>query len=287
MHIPVLKKEVLHFLNPKKNENFVDCTAGGGGHTRAVLEKNKPSGKVLAIEWDADLYRALKEEGLERVVLANESYTRLKDIVRGKDFFPVNGVLFDLGFSSFHVEKSGRGFSFMRDEPLDMRYNKDNPLTAGEIVNNYKKKDIVYILKKWGGERYAEEIAAKIESFREKKPIESTLELVGIVEKAVPGTYKRKKKIHCATKTFQALRIAVNGELLGLESAIKQALEVVEKGGRIVVICFHEGEEEIIRKFLRLPDISVLTHRPIRPSKEEVSRNIRSRSAKLYAAVKN
>ncbi len=287
MHIPVLKEEVVHFLNPKKDENFIDCTAGGGGHLEAVLEKNGPNGKVLAFEWDEEVYELLKKKNHERLVLVNDSYTLLKEVAEKKGFNAVDGILFDLGFSSYHIDESKRGFSFMYDEPLDMRYNKDNPLTAYEIINYYKKKDLLYILKEYGDEDYAEEIIDEVIKTREVKKIETTQDLVEIIESTIPKFYKKKQKINCATKTFQALRIAVNGELLGFKSALYQSVEVLKKGGRLVVICFHSKEEKILKSFFSKVSMNILTEKPITPSKEEVEYNIRSRSAKLYSAVKN
>jgi 16S rRNA (cytosine1402-N4)-methyltransferase len=286
MHIPVLKEEVLHFLNPKENENFIDCTAGFGGHSLSILEKNGPEGKVLGFEWDEDVYNTLKEKESERFIVVNESYTQIEEVVEEKKFSKVSGVLFDLGFSSFHVDKSQRGFSFMREEKLDMRYNENNPLTAYEIVNKYKEKDILHILEKWGEEDYAREIVEKIIFKRKERPIETTTQLAKIVESSIPKHYKDRKKINPATKTFQALRIAVNGELLGLTATLPLAYDVLERGGRMVIICFHGGEEKIVKNFFRSSNISNLTPKPIIPKKEEVIKNIRSRSAKLFAAIK-
>jgi 16S rRNA (cytosine1402-N4)-methyltransferase len=286
MHVPVLKEEVLHFLNPKENENFIDCTAGFGGHSLSILEKNGPEGKVLGFEWDEDVYNTLKEKESERFIVVNESYTQIKEVVEETKFSKVSGVLFDLGFSSFHVDKSQRGFSFMREEKLDMRYNGNNPLTAYEIVNKYKEKDILHILEKWGEEDYAREIVEKIIFKRKERPIETTTQLAKIVESSIPKHYKDRKKINPATKTFQALRIAVNGELLGLTATLPLAYDVLERGGRMVIICFHGGEEKIVKNFFRSSNISNLTPKPIIPKKEEVIKNIRSRSAKLFAAIK-
>jgi 16S rRNA (cytosine1402-N4)-methyltransferase len=286
MHIPVLKEEVLHFLNPKENENFIDCTTGFGGHALSILEKNGPEGKVLAMEWDEELYDLLKEKESKRFIPVNESYTQLKDVVEEKGFSPVSGILFDLGFSSFHVDESGRGFSFMRKERLDMRYNKNNPLTAYEIVNKYKEKDILYILQKWGEEEYAKDITEAIIRERKEKLIETTKELAEIIEQSIPRYYQKKQKINPSTKTFQALRIAVNGELIGLTATLPMALDVLEKGGKLVMICFHGGEEKIVKNFIRSANVSSLTLKPIVPTQEEINNNIRSRSAKLFAVVK-
>jgi 16S rRNA (cytosine1402-N4)-methyltransferase len=286
MHIPVLKNEVLHFLDPQKGENFVDCTAGEGGYSEAILEKNSPDGKVLALEWDEEVYRSLKNKESERFVIVNESYTTIKEVVEEKKISPISGVVFDLGFSSFHVDKSGRGFSFMRDELLDMRYNKNNPVTAYDVVNKYKEKDLLYILKKWGEEDFYKEVTRMIIEEREKSPIETTQDLVKVIDMAIPDIYKKKQKINFATKTFQAIRIAVNGEILGVEYALPQALDVLKEGGKLVVVCFHGGEEKIVRSFFKSSNIKMLTESPVTPSQEEVFKNFRSRSAKLYAGVK-
>ncbi len=288
MHIPVLKEEVLQFLKPEKDQNFIDCTAGEGGHVEAILEKNGPKGKVLAIEWDEEIYALLKEKENEnkRIVAVNDSYTLIDEIVKEKNFFPVSGILFDLGFCSFHIDESKRGFSFMRDEFLDMRYNKNNPLTAYEIVNKYKEKDIAYILKKWGEEEFAEDIAKKIVLLREKKPIKTTKDLAEIIRSSLSKKSVKKKRIDDVTKTFQAIRIAVNGEILGFKAALPRALEVLERGGKMVVICFHGGEEKVLLDFFRKAKVKLITPKPIIPNKKEINKNIRARSAKLYAAVK-
>ncbi len=285
MHTSVLVDEVLHFLKPESNGNFIDCTAGSGGHSKSILGKTEPKGKVLAFEWDKDLYKLLKKKEDKRFSVVNESYTNLKEVVDREAFYPVNGILFDLGFSSFHVDESKRGFSFMRDEVLDMRYNREILLTAKEIVNKAKEKDLFYILKNYGEEEYAGRIAKKIVFRRENKPIKNTGDLVKIVESAVPEEYK-ERRIHCATKTFQAIRIAVNAELLNLKAALPQALEILEKGGRIVVICFHGGEEEIVKSFFKKSNVEIITKSPTNPAEEEINKNVRSRSAKLYAVTK-
>jgi len=285
MHVPVLLEEVVDFLKTKSNENFIDCTAGGGGHARRLLEETRPSGKVLAFEWDKALYKLLKKEESERFTVVNESYTEIKDVVEEEEFSPVSGILFDLGFSSFHVEESGRGFSFMRDEPLDMRYNEDVLLTAKDIVNHQKEKDIIHILKDYSGEKYAKKIASAIVKKRKEKEIRTTGDLVSIVEEAVPEKYK-KERIHCATRTFQALRVAVNAEIPGIKATLPLALDVLKEEGRIAIICFHGGEEKVVRDFAGKRKGMVTLRGPIRPKQEEINHNIRSRSAKLYGIIK-
>lgn len=309
MHIPVLQKEVLKYLDPKPNENFIDCTIGQGGHALAILEKNGPKGKVLGIEWDSEIIQCLKPDVKhllleKRLILVCDNFVNLEKIVKKQNFKPVSGILFDLGMSSWHLEQSGRGFSFLRNEPLIMRYNWKSTkssllyssklsagfggnLTAAEIVDFWPEKEIERILKEYGEERFAKKIAREIVREREKKPIKTTFQLGEIIKKAVPKNYERGR-IHPATRTFQALRIAVNDELNNLKKALPQALEVLEPGGSLVVISFHSLEARIIKNFLNENSqkglLKILTKKPIRPSPEEIKVNPRSRSAKLRTA---
>lgn len=310
MHIPVLQKEVLQYLDPKPNENFIDATIDGGGHTAAILQKNGPHGKILGIELDTEIYQKLRSRIAEfpisnfqfpnRLILVNDSYTNLKKIIEKYKFGQVSGILFDLGMSSWHLEESGRGFTFMKDEPLDMRYNPENPLTplevkdsrrkfqknkpltgltAEKIVNEYSQEEIEKILKEYGEERFAKKIAKRIV---QERPIKTTFQLKDII----PG---KRTRIHPATRTFQALRIAVNDELNNLKEALPQTIEVLEKGGRIIIISFHSLEDRIVKNFFKeaSPDrLKILTKKPIIPSSEEIKINPRCRSAKLRAALK-
>ena len=298
IHISVLQKEVLKYLDPKPNKNFIDCTIGEGGHTNAILKENKPNGKVLGIDWDTEIIKkfelqvpSYKLQG--RVILVNDSYINLKEIVEKYNFGPIQGILFDIGMSSWHLEKSKRGFSFLRDEPLDMRYGikaqgfKDN-LTAEEIINEWPQQEIGKILKEYGEERFAERIAKEIIEQRKIKPIKTTFQLVEIIKKAVPFRYQRAR-IHPATRTFQALRIAVNDELNNLKKVLPQAIEVLAPEGRIVIISFHSLEDRIVKNFfkeLSSDKLKILTKKPIRASQKEIKINPRSRSAKLRAAIK-
>jgi len=292
-HIPVLQKEVLEYFDQKPNENFIDCTIGEGGHTLAILEKNGPKGKVLGIEWDPELYKKLSRSDLDRLkarlILVNDNFANLEGIAKSQKFRSVSGILFDLGMSSWHLEESGRGFSFQKKEPLDMRYNPQNPLTAEKIVNYWSALEIEKILEIHGEERFSKQIAKYIISFREVKPIKTTSQLVEIIKKATPDWYHRRK-IHPATKTFQALRIAVNDELNNLEKALPKALNILKPGGRIVAISFQSLEDRIIKNFLKEKAkeniLKILTKKPIKPSLEEIKINPRSRSAKLRAAEK-
>lgn len=291
MHLPVMKAEVIKLLDPQPDENFVDCTLGEGGHSLAILEKNKPNGKVLGIDFDPEILEKARHkiEGAgyaERLILVCDNFVNLSLIVKKYNFTRVSGVLFDLGLSSWHLEASGRGFSFLRNELLDMRYSHENQLTAEFIVNYWSLKEIEKILRIYGQERFSRRIAEEIVKSR---PLKTTSDLVMAVERATPTWYHRKK-IHCATKTFQALRIAVNNELENLEKALPQALELMDSGGRLVVMAFHSLEDRIVKNFLRDNSkrgaVEILTKKPVRPSMAEVAENPRSRSARLRAAIK-
>jgi len=297
IHKPVLIKEVLKYLNVGPNKNFIDATIGEGGHALAILEKSRPNGKVLGIDWDPEQIKNCKvrtQKFKERIILVHGSYGNLKKILEKVRFGPVHGILLDLGMSSWHIERSGRGFTFRKNEPLDMRYNSDverkeknnDYLTAQEIINRYSENEIEKILKEYGEERFARRIAKRIVTERKRRPIKSTIDLVEIIKKAVPPAYRRKR-IHYATRTFQALRIAVNNELDNLKKVLPQAVKTLEKGGRLVVISFHSLEDRIVKRFFRECDeIKILTKKVVIPSKEEIKNNPRSRSAKLRAGEK-
>lgn len=292
LHFPVMKEEVIQHLNPKPCENFVDCTVGEGGHAMAILERNGPNGKVLGVDSDPALIERLKLKikGTsydKRLILVCDNFANLNSIIERHGFGRISGVLFDLGLSSWHLEESRRGFSFLRDEPLDMRYNpQQNTPTAEAILNYWSAKDIERVLRVYGEERFSRRIAEEIVKAR---PLKTTVDLVMAVERATPAWYHRRR-IHFATKTFQALRIAVNGELESLEKALPQAVNIMKSGGRLVVIAFHSLEDRIVKNFMRNKAkegvLKILTKKPLRPSKEEIAKNPRSRSARLRAALK-
>lgn len=294
IHTPVLTKEVIKYLDPKPNENFIDCTVGQGGHTKLILEKTVPGGKVLGIDADPQQIENSKlqlENFKERIILINDSYSNLKDVIEKTNFEPVNGILLDLGMSSEQLAESERGFSFQKDELLDMRYdNKNqNELTAEKIINEWKQADIEEILKEYGEERFARQIANKIIEERKVKEIKSTFQLVEVIKKAVPVKFQFGR-IHCATRVFQALRITVNDELNNLIKVLPQIISVLSPGGRIVIISFHSLEDRIVKNFFKEKDkdkaIKILTKKPITADFEELRENSRSRSAKLRAAIK-
>ena len=291
MHIPVLTDEVIEYLDPKPNKNFIDATLGNGGHTIALLKKIAPKGKVLALDLDSDAIVRVKEKAKQakvqtRLQMVEENFSNIAKVARASKFKPVHGILFDLGLSLNQLQSSGRGFTFQKSEPLDMRYSKENPTTAEKIVNFWSKRDLEYILKEYGEEEFSKEIAQAIIQARVIKEITKTNQLVDIVRKATPKWYSTKK-IHPATKTFQALRMAVNQELENLKIALLKSVELLENQGILVVISFHSLEDRIVKNFfLSNPQLLVLTKKPVVAQEKEIKQNPRARSAKLRAARK-
>ena len=292
MHIPVLQKEVIKYLDPKPNENFIDATIGGGGHASELLQRIAPRGKGLGIDWTQEAIQGIKKN--PNLILICDNFANLAEIVKQNKFNKVKGILLDLGYSSWHLEESGRGFSFQKKELLDMRYNAQNQLTAEKIVNFWSKFEIERILREYGEERFAENIAQGIIEERKSKAIQTTSQLVEIISRAVPRGYLHGR-IHFATRTFQALRIAVNDELSNIEKVLPQALQVLELGGRIAVISFHSLEDRIVKNFFSAyakgyggqeKQIEILTKKPIVPNWQEIKINARARSAKLRVAIK-
>jgi 16S rRNA (cytosine1402-N4)-methyltransferase len=291
IHIPVLQKEVIQYLNPKPDENFIDATIGGAGHSLEILKRTKPNGKILGIDADPEQIENIKNKILDdRLILENDSYINLEDIIKKHDFRPVDGILFDLGMSSWHLEDSRRGFSFQKDEPLNMRYDgKDQgELTAEYIINKWQEKEIAMILKEYGDERFSGKIAREIIRARKNKKIKTTFQLIEIIQKSIPVWYQ-KKRIHFATRTFQALRIAANDEFGNIKKGLEQAVKSLGKGARIVIISFHSSEDRIVKLFFKEKEkqglIKIETKKPIIPCFEEIKVNKRSRSAKLRAAT--
>lgn len=289
MHTPVLLNEVLEMLAPKPGENFIDATVNGGGHAKAIFEKVAPDGRVMGMDWDNDVIEKLRAENLPNLVVVNASYTTLTRAAAENDFTEVNGVLFDLGMSNWHIEESGRGFSFMRDEPLDMRFDKAEGISAAEFVGQSSEADLERIISEYGEERFAPAIARAIIQSRQKEPIERTGQLVEIIKQAVPSWYLRQRT-HCATKTFQAVRIAVNHEFENIENGIDQAIELVVTGGRVAVITFHSLEDRLVKNIFKKKvaegSVSLINKKAIKPSWTEVVSNRKARSAKLRVVCK-
>jgi len=299
-HEPVMLEECISALQVQRGGRYIDCTVGGGGHAAAILEESSPGGRLIGIDADPHAIRVargkLKPYGKD-AILVNENFKYLENICTRHGFSPVNGVLFDLGMSSLQLEGAGRGFSFRQDSPLDMRFSDRQDLTAADIVNTYPEVELAQLLYRYGEEQRNRQIARCIV---ERRPLGTTQELARVVEQAVGGT---RGRIHPATKTFQALRIAVNHELENLELALEQAVNLLGNGGRIVVISFHSLEDRLVKGFFRreaqwcicppgmpacicghTPRLKVLSKKVFRPSPVEVQTNPRSRSARMRVA---
>jgi 16S rRNA (cytosine1402-N4)-methyltransferase len=300
--------EVLKFLQPGPGGNYIDGTVGGGGHTEAILEQSAPDGRVLGIDADIQALARVRERLSRwvsdgRLVLVHGNFAELARIVHEAGFVSIQGVLLDLGFSSDQMDDPERGFSFSVDSPLDMRLDQSQPVTAADLVNSASEQELADILWRYADERRARQIARRIVQERARSPITRTAQLAALAAAGVP--YKRGT-IHPATRTFQALRIAVNHELERLEAALPQILEVLKRGGeggRMVIISFHSLEDRLVKEFMRReatdclcpPHVPVcvcghkaslrlLTPKPITPTAQEIITNPRARSAKLRAA---
>ncbi|MDD4062726.1 MAG: 16S rRNA (cytosine(1402)-N(4))-methyltransferase RsmH [Candidatus Pacebacteria bacterium] len=286
MHTPVLKEEILQFLDIKPNQNFIDCTAGEGGHTLAILEKNGPKGKVLAIDRDIRNISLVEDKAKgagfkDRLVAVNGSYVDLASIVKKNNFNNISGIVFDLGLSSWHIDDSGRGFTFTKNEFLDMRYSTENGITAWEIVNYWSEEDISFILFNYGEENMAKKIAKEIVDVRKINKINKADELSDIV-------YRITKSRKASARVFQALRIAVNDELENISRVLPVAFDLLEQNGKLVAISFHSLEDRIVKSFFKeiSDNAEILTKKPIVPSIKELKNNLRSRSAKLRILIK-
>jgi len=295
MHKPVLLKDAIEYLDPKPGENFMDCTIGEAGHSLAILEKIKPEGKVLGIDINYDSLQKIKAR--EGLILARGNFKNLKTIAEENNFKKINGILFDLGLSSWQIEESGKGFTFKKDEPLNMILNGGQVVTAQEIINTWPEESLLEIFKNYGEERFARRIVQRIVQQRKIAPIKTTLRLFEIIKKSIPFSKTRRgrpasrrgKVERVAARIFQALRIVVNDELENLKSALSQALEILDNKGRIVVISFHSLEDGIVKRFFKEKEkegkLQILTAKPITAGEAEIRDNPRSRSAKLRAAM--
>src|SRR3989338_3744666 len=296
-HVPVLLNEILEALQPKPGKKFIDATANGGGHVQALLERGA---EVLAIEWDEQLAKALNSKlqalGFKTPVV-HDSYVNIVAIAKEHGFDQCDGVLFDLGFSSWQIEEAGRGLSFMRDEFLNMRYNvassekreAQNTETAADILNGWSEQELADIFKEYGEERFDGRIAHAIVQARQKSAISRTFQLIEIVREAVPHRY-RQGRIHVATRIFQALRIAVNHEFENLKAGIEGAVNILRNEGRLAIISFHSLEDRIVKqefkKMSELNMINIINKKVIQASREEIMANRRARSAKLRVIEK-
>ena len=290
-HAPVLLNESIKFLRPDKGRAFIDATVDGGGHARAILSAMDKKAVLVGVDRDERMLARLEKElGKDRrLKLVCGNFRDLAKLAREFSGF-YDGIIFDLGLSSIQLESSGRGFSFRKDEPLYMTYEarpKVNDLTAALIVNSWQEEEISKILWQYGEERFAKRIAKAIAEERKRAKILTTLHLARIIEKAVPLGYRRAR-IHPATRTFQALRIAVNDELESLKEGLNGAWKILKPKGRLVVISFHSLEDRIVKNFFRekKQEAEILTKKPVSPAREEVLKNPRARSAKLRAIQK-
>jgi len=287
MHISVLTDEIIKELSPQKGETILDGTAGGGGHTLAIAKSIKGQGKFIFIDRDQDALdrtiERLKEiKGQKIPILGN--FSDMKNLLLKNGIKSVDKIILDLGWSNFQTEDSNRGFSFQKDEPLLMTYKKDlteDDLTAKDIVNLWSEENLILILKTYGEESWARKIAGAIVERRKTKPFETSGDLADLIKKTIP----RFGKIHPATKTFQALRIAVNNEIISLQKGLKSSLEILNPKGRIAVISFHSLEDREVKNFFKQKKTNgvgkIITKKPIRPTREETLTNRKARSAKL------
>ena len=288
-HLPVMPSEVLSWLQPHSGGIYVDCTVGYCGHANEILRVTQPHGIVLGIDRDVQAINAGRQELQsfgDRAILVKAHFMELKQILVERGIPRVHGVLFDLGVSSPQFDEPSRGFSFRSEGPLDMRMDQSSGRTAADIVNELDETDLADMIYRLGEERYSRRIARAIVSARRRQTLTNTHQLVSVIESAVPGHYRRGR-IHCATRTFQALRIAVNNELDHLETSLRDAADALASGGRLCVISFHSLEDRIVKQtFKGLSsqsggELEILTKRPQVPSDNERNRNPRSRSAKL------
>ncbi len=297
-HLPVLPKETIDMLDIKKGGIYIDATIGGGGHSQLILDKIGPEGTLIGFDQDMEAINTCLEKFKENdnVILVNENFTQLDRALDKLDIDKVDGILADIGVSSYQLDNAERGFSFMKDAPLDMRMDKDNVLSAYDIVNNYDQAELARIFREFGEEKRANRIAFEIIKARSINPIETTLELADIAKKVLG----KKEKIHPATRIFQALRIYVNKELESLNKFLGIAVNRIVPGGRLVVISFHSLEDRIVKRFFQeeskdcicskeLPictcnhkaGLTILSRRPITVSDKEKNINPRARSAKM------
>jgi 16S rRNA (cytosine1402-N4)-methyltransferase len=289
-HIPVLVEEVMMLLRCESSQTYVDATLGGGGHALEILKRTAPDGIVIGVEWDEDAISEARKALMpfeERVKIFRENFIHLPELLREMKVEQVDGILLDLGLSSFQLEKVERGFSFREEGPLDMRMDQRLDQTATYLVNRLSPKELEEILFEYGEERWAKRIAKAIVRERERNSIETTQRLRTIAYHAIPRRF-HPRKIDPATKTFQAFRIRVNDELENLRKILETGWRLLRRGGRMCVISFHSLEDRMVketfRKLEKEGEMRVITKKPVTPSEGEQRRNPRSRSAKLRCA---
>ena len=306
-HVSVLLRECIEALNIKPDGIYVDCTAGGGGHSLEIVKRLTAGGRLIAIDRDEDALRAAGArlaDYADRVTFVHSNYAMLQSVLADLGIPKADGVLADLGVSSYQLDTAERGFSYMQDAPLDMRMDREQPLSARDVINTYSEEELRRILYDYGEEKFARNIAANIVKRRSERPIETTLELAELVKGSMPKA-AREGGHHPAKRTFQAIRIEVNAELSSIPPALDAAVHALNPGGRVAVITFHSLEDRLVKqKFAALssgctcprefpvcvcgkkPVVRVITKKPVTAGEDELEVNPRSRSAKLRVAEK-
>ena len=290
LHQPVMVREVLHWLAPKEGDVYVDCTIGTGGHSKAILEKARGRITLVGIDRDEETLKVAKEalkKYQSHISLVKANFKHLPQILKEKKIREVDGILYDLGLSSFQLKSRERGFSFRGSAPLDMRVDRSQRITAAHLVNDLSAAELEDIFLKLGEESWARRVAEFIIRERQKSALETTWDLVEVVRKAIPAEVRKKRRIHFATRIFQALRIKVNQELENIKMALFPSFEWLRPGGRVCVISYHSLEDRIVkREFIRgeKDRLKILTKKVVKPSSDEILANPRARSARLRAA---
>lgn len=305
LHLPVMEKEVMAYLIGSSEGTYVDATLGDGGHAEAICRRLTGKGKLIGLDWDQDALQRAKvrlKPFESRLTLVHESYTRLEEVLEKIEVAKIDGTLIDLGASTLQLMDPERGFSFHHQGDLDMRMDRRRSLTAKEIINEYSSEQLADIFFRYGEERWSKRIAAKIVRFREQEgPFTDSRQLAEVVKEAIPARYRRHGG-HPSRKVFQALRLAVNGELENISTVLPQAVSSLAPGGRICVISYHSLEDRLIKLFFRKeskscdcppyrpcicekePELKVLTGKAVKASEDEINKNPRARSARLRAA---
>ena len=307
-HIPAMLNEVVNYLNCRPGNVYVDGTLGGCGHARAICEKIFPGGRFIGIDQDIDAIsnaETVLKDYTSNIHLFHGNFISLPEFLTQLEIDRVDGILLDLGLSLHHIENSGRGFSFRKDEPLDMRMDIQSPQTAENLINNLSQSELQKLFKEYGEERRAKQITRKIIKIRRQKKIQTSRQLAQIIVDSIPAQAAFKQKIHPATRVFMALRIAVNRELERLETFLEYAVDLLNPGGRLCVLAFHSLEDRIVKQRLKTlekgctcppqlpqcvcgqePQLRILTKKVVRPTAEEIAANPKARSTRLRAAEK-
>ena len=307
-HIPAMLNEVVNYLNCRPGNVYVDGTIGGCGHARAICEKIFPGGRFIGIDQDIDAIsnaETVLKDYTSNIHLFHGNFISLPEFLTQLEIDRVDGILLDLGLSLHHIENSGRGFSFRKDEPLDMRMDIQSPQTAENLINNLSQVELQKLFKEYGEERRAKQIARKIIKIRRQKKIQTSKQLAQIIVDSIPAQAAFKQKIHPATRVFMALRIAVNRELERLETFLEYAVDLLNPGGRLCVLAFHSLEDRIVKQRFKAlekgctcppqlpqcvcgqkPQLRILTKKVVRPTAEEIAANPKARSTRLRAAEK-